>query len=296
MNFKRIEAFFWVAKLRSFSKAAEQQCTTQPAISSRISLLEEELNVKLFEREGNCKVFLTPKGHELMPYAEKLVYFAKELTNTANNEAAYSGLLRLGVSETIAHSWLSTFLKRFQQDVPSVAIELTVDVSVTLAKQLLSGAIDIAFLVGPLSDPVIINDHLETTPLIWVASPSLGVGFEAQPTSALSRWPIITYARNTVPYNEITREFARSSERPARLFASSSLAVCRRLVIDGMGISALPLDVVAKDLKKGRLHIINTDWHRSDITFTASYPMSPHKPELSSIIKLAKSVIVDYSE
>ncbi|MFT5419685.1 MAG: DNA-binding transcriptional LysR family regulator [Candidatus Endobugula sp.] len=296
MNFKRIEAFFWVAKLHSFSKAAEQQCTTQPAISSRISLLEEELGVKLFEREGNSKVFLTPKGHELMPYAEKLVYFAKELTNTANNEAAYSGLLRLGVSETIAHSWLSTFLKRFQEDVPSVAIELTVDVSVTLAKQLLTGAIDIAFLVGPLSDPVIVNDHLDTMPLIWVASPSLGIGSEVQSTSALSRWPIITYARNTVPYNEITREFARGSERPARLFASSSLAVCRRLVVDGMGISAVPLDVVAKDLRKGRLHIINTDWHPSDMTFTASYPMSPHKPELLSMIELAKSVIADYSQ
>ncbi len=47
MNFKRIEAFFWVAKLHSFSKAAAQQCTTQPAISTRIAALEEELDVKL---------------------------------------------------------------------------------------------------------------------------------------------------------------------------------------------------------------------------------------------------------
>jgi DNA-binding transcriptional LysR family regulator len=296
MNFKRIEAFFWVAKLRSFSKAAEQQCTTQPAISSRIALFEEELGVKLFEREGNSKVFLTPKGHELMPYAEKLVYFAKELTNTANNEAAYSGLLRLGVSETIAHSWLSIFLKRFQRDVPSVAIELTVDVSVTLSKQLLAGAIDIAFLVGPLSDPVIINEHLDTTPLVWVASKSLGISDELQTTAALSQWPIITYARNTVPYNEITREFARCSERPVRVFASSSLAVCRRLVIDGMGVSALPYDVVEDDIEKGEVQIINAEWRPSDITFTASYPMSPHKPELLPMIELAKSVILDYSK
>ena len=109
MNYKRIEAFFWVAKLRSFSKAAEQQCTTQPAISSRIAILEKELDVKLFERDGNAKVLLTPKGHELIPYAEKLVYFSKKFANAANNSVAYSGLLRLGVSETIAHSWLSTF-------------------------------------------------------------------------------------------------------------------------------------------------------------------------------------------
>lgn len=107
-----------MAKLKSFSKAAKQQFTTQPAISSRISMLEKELGVRLFDREGNAKVVLTPKGHELMPYAEKLIFFSKEIANVANNAAAYSGFLRLGVSETVAHVWLSTFLKRFQEDRP----------------------------------------------------------------------------------------------------------------------------------------------------------------------------------
>ncbi len=291
MNFKRIEAFFWVAKLHSFSKAAEQQCTTQPAISTRIAALEEELDVKLFEREGNSKVLLTPKGHELMPYAEKLVYFAKEFTNTANNAAAYSGLLRLGVSETIAHSWLSTFLKRFQEDVPGVTVELTVDVSITLTKLLLSGSIDIAFLMGPLSNPVIIDDHLSTVPLVWVTSPVLGIGSDSQPMSSLTQWPIITYARNTIPYNEITQEFAKCSERPARIITSSSLAICRRLVLDGMGISALPADLIQDDIDNGLMQVINTSWHPSDLTFTASYPMTPHKPELLPMIDLAKSII-----
>lgn len=291
MNFKRIEAFFWVAKLHSFSKAAQQQCTTQPAISTRIAALEEELDVKLFEREGNSKVLLTPKGHELMPYAEKLVYFAKEFTNKANNAAAYSGLLRLGVSETIAHSWLSTFLKRFQEDVPGVTVELTVDVSITLRKLLLTGSIDIAFLMGPLPDPAIVSDYLTTIPLVWVASSTLGIGSEYQTLSSLTQWSIITYARNTVPYNEITQEFAKRSERPVRIIASSSLAVSRRLVLDGMAISTLPLDLVQDDIDSGLMHIINTSWHPSDLTFTASYPMTPHKPELLPMIELAKSIV-----
>lgn len=290
MNFKRIEAFFWVAKLHSFSKAAAQQCTTQPAISSRIAALEEELDVKLFEREGNSKVLLTPKGHELMPYAEKLVYLAKEFTNKANNAAAYSGLLRLGVSETIAHSWLSTFLKHFQEDVPGVTVELTVDVSVALRKLLFRGSIDIAFLVGPLQDPAIVNEHLITVPLVWVASSSLGIGKESQLTAALTQWPIITYARNTTPYIEIINKFAQCSERPASIITSSSLAISRRLVLDGMGISALPMDLVQNDLDSGLLHVINTSWCPSDLTFTASYPITPHKPELLPMIALAQSV------
>jgi DNA-binding transcriptional LysR family regulator len=291
MNYKRIEAFFWVAKLRSFSKAAEQQFTTQPAISSRIANLEKELDVRLFERDGNSRVMLTPKGHELLPYAEKLVYFTKEFTNIANNAAAYSGLLRLGVSETVAHSWLSTFLKRFQEDVPGVTTELTVDVSVNLTKLLLDSSIDIAFLLGPLPNPTIVNHHLATVPLVWVASPELKVPNKGVAVASLAEWPILTYARNTIPYNEITREFAKSSERPARIFASTSLAVCHRLVLDGVGIAALPYAVIEDDVKRGQLNIINADWRPSDLTFTASYPMTPHKPELLPMIELAKTIM-----
>ena len=77
MNFKRLETFVWVATLGSFRKAAERQYTTQPAISSRIQALEEELGVKLFERDGGPgPVALTAKRKELLPYAEKLIFMA----------------------------------------------------------------------------------------------------------------------------------------------------------------------------------------------------------------------------
>jgi len=279
-----------VAKLRSFSKAAKQQYTTQPAISSRIVALEQQLGVRLFERDGNTRVMLTPKGHELLPYAEKLIYYSKKFISVANNSAAYSGLLRLGVSETIAHSWLSSFLKRFKSEVPDVTVELTVDVSTVLTKLLLDGALDIAFLLGPLPNPGISNSHLSTVPLVWVASPGLGLGKRQLPLSALSAWPIITYPRNTIPYNEITQEFSNSCDKPVQTYTSSSLVACRRLVIEGVGISALPAAVVEDDLDAGTLQIIQTSWHPSDLTFTASYPMSPPRPEFLPLIELAKSV------
>ena len=72
MNFKRIETFVLVATLGSFRKAAEQQYTTQPAISSRIAALEQELGVILFDRDST-PIVLTADGKELLPFAEKLV-------------------------------------------------------------------------------------------------------------------------------------------------------------------------------------------------------------------------------
>lgn len=90
MNFKRLETFIWVATLGSFRKAAEHQHTTQPAISNRIAALEDELGVRLFEREsGHSK--LTSKGQELLPYAEKIVFMAQQLRKRADRGASLSG-------------------------------------------------------------------------------------------------------------------------------------------------------------------------------------------------------------
>ena len=70
MNLRQLEAYLWVARLGSFSKTAERLFTTQPAISSRIGNLEDELQVRLFERDGS-RVRLTAAGRGLMRYAEE---------------------------------------------------------------------------------------------------------------------------------------------------------------------------------------------------------------------------------
>jgi DNA-binding transcriptional LysR family regulator len=295
MNFKRIETFFWVAKLGSFRKAAEQQFTTQPAISSRIAMLEEELGVRLFERDGNSKVLLTLKGQELIRYAERLMNLSNEFVHTANQDAAYSGLLRLGVSETIAHTWLSDFLKVLHQQLPDITVELTVDLSVNLRKQLADSVIDLAFLMGPTGDPSINDLPLWSSRLHWVASPSLMKNDHSYEVSELAEYTIVTYARNTIPYNEISQKLAEAVDRPAQIFTSSSLGVCRRLVVEGVGIAALPIHIVDADIANQSLHIIDAKWHPSKLTFTASHAMIPYKPELAAIIELAKTVADGYS-
>jgi len=70
MNLRFIEAFVWVARLRSFRAASEKLHTTQTAISSRIASLESDFGVRLFERDKRT-VTLTHSGEELLNYAEE---------------------------------------------------------------------------------------------------------------------------------------------------------------------------------------------------------------------------------
>ncbi|MBA4503019.1 LysR family transcriptional regulator [Marinobacterium marinum] len=293
MNFKRLETFVWVATLGSFRKAAERQHTTQPAISSRISTLEEELGVKLFEREmGPGPVSLTAKGKELLPYAEKIIYMQEQLRKRANNVQGVSGLLRLGVSETIVHTWLPEFLRRLNNEMPHLEVEMTVDVTSNLRAGLLDRSVDLAFLMGPISDPSIANLSLCSFPLAWIASPSLGLPDRLLNIEELAQWPIITYARNTKPFAEISQRFRAIEGSSVRFMSSSSLSACYRLTVDGVGISTLPYRMIKEELEKGIITQLNASWTPSELQFTASYSAVPY----NSIAEQASELAVIVSE
>ncbi|MCW4630602.1 MULTISPECIES: LysR family transcriptional regulator [Marinomonas] len=172
MNYKRLETFVWVASLGNFRKAAERLHTTQPAISARISGLETELGVKLFDREGGSSpITLTSKGKELLPYVEKILYQTEQLRKRAGLSTAYSGILRLGVSETIVNTWLPDFLSRLNKDMPNLDVEMTVDITANLSNGIKDRSLDLGLLMGPISEPNIVNRELCTFSLSWVASP-----------------------------------------------------------------------------------------------------------------------------
>ncbi|WP_166263486.1 LysR family transcriptional regulator [Marinobacter caseinilyticus] len=294
MNFNRLETFVWVATLKSFRKAAERQCTTQPAISNRIAALEEELGVKLFERDSGPTT-LTTKGQELLPYAEKIILMSQQLRMRADKVALLSGMLRLGVSETIVHSWLPDFFRALHTMMPNLDVEITVDVSVNLSAGLLDRSLDLAFLMGPVSEPRIANRELCSFPLTWVASPSLNLPNRALQLEDLAEHPIITYARNTKPFAEISQKFKQLDDFSVRFYSSSSLAACHRLTLDGIGVSTLPFSVVSDELDNGSLVQLETTWTPSELVFTASYPNAPFNPVAELAGNLAVSVAQEYS-
>lgn len=272
MNYKRLETFVWVATLGSFRKVAERLHTTQPAISNRIASLEDEWGCRLFEREqGQGGIHLTTKGKELLPYAEKILYMSDQLKQRADADHLHSGLLRLGVSETIVHSWLPSFMAALREEMPRLDIELTVDVTSNLSAALLEHSIDLAFLMGPIIEPQIVNIDLCSYPLHWVASPALDLPVRRLKLNELTHWPIITYAKNTKPFAQINHRFRELGDIPVRFFSSSSLAASMRMTLDGVGISALPDAVIAAELERGELLQLDVEWEPKELFFTASY-------------------------
>lgn len=293
MNLKQLETFVWVATLGSFRKAAKKLNTSQPAISSRINGLEETLGVDLFARHAG-HFDLTAKGVELLPYAEKMLIMADRFKERACEATSISGVVRLGVSETIVHTWLSDFLQQAHRHFPNVTVELTVDVTANMRNELVNRSLDLAFLMGPISEFSIENIGLCSFKLAWVVAPSLGIDKPVVPIADLLTYPLITYARNTRPFAQVQAMSKQENMEVARLFPSTSLAACKRMALDGLGVGMLPMALVAEELEKGSLLMIDSDWQPSDLTFTASYPREPYSPLAEKMAQLAEQVAQSY--
>ncbi len=272
MDFRSLETFVSVATLGGFRRAGERLHMTQPAISQRIAGLESELGTTLFERR-NRAVSLTPTGRALLSYAEKLLRLRAEMLQAVGESEGMRGVLRLGVAETIVHTWLSPFIARLAKLHPRLALEIEVDTSPHLRDRLLAQEIDLALLLGPIAAPGLRQVPLSRYPVRFVASPAAGVPRRQLSVAELAAWPIITFSRNTQPYAALRELFQRPELPPVRLHASASLSTVVRLALDGLGIAVIPPAIVAGELAAKRLRLVETTASIPDLAFVASWRM-----------------------
>ena len=288
-DFRALETFIWVVTLGSFRGAAQKLNATQPAISQRIAQLERELSVKLLQRDRPLAL-PTPAGRQLMVYAEKLIGLRAEMLAALGDRAALRGVLRLGVSETIVHTWLPRLIQRVNTTYPNLSLEIEVDITPNLRARLLAQEIELAFLIGPLSAPVVRNRPLRDYPVGFLASPSLALGGRLLRVEELATFPIITFPRKTQPHENVRALFSRPDLKPIRLHASASLATVIHMAVEGLGIAVIPTGIVAEQLKDGRLQELRTDLKIPPLTFSASWLNSPDTIAIERVAELAAEI------
>lgn len=288
VDFKGLETFVWVVALGSFRGAAQKLNTTQPAISHRIAQLEDEFGTRLLIRETR-NVTPTQLGRQLLVYAEKMLAMRAEMLSALRDTSAVRGVIRLGVAETIVHTWLPEFIKEVNHTYPDISVEIDVDISPSLRARLLAQEIDIAFLLGPLTAPLLRNRLLCEYPVRFIATPSLGVPNPAT-VHDLAAFPLITFARKTQPYELVKSLFNQPDLPPIKLHASASMATAVHLAVEGMGIAIIPDELVEEELKSGKLVRIHSDVIMPPLTFCASWLESPDSLAVELAVDIAARV------
>src|SRR5213082_38877 len=160
MDFDQLETFQEVARLSSFSRAAEKRFRTQPAISSQIRALEEEVGARLLDRSGG-KVSLTASGKLFLKFAEDSIDARKAaVTSIAETERVPRGEIIVGANEGTCLHILPEVFAEFKKQYPDVSVNIKrADYS-----KVLESVIDNSVDFGVISLPV--NDNRLTAVLI----------------------------------------------------------------------------------------------------------------------------------
>jgi DNA-binding transcriptional LysR family regulator len=294
MNIRFLETFVWLAKLRNFRLTADKLHTTQAAVSSRIATLEQDFGVRLFDRSAG-DVALTLDGNKALSYAERIIKLTHEMKSELSDKSSYSGVIRIGVIESIVHSWFPDFVTRIHRMFPKLEIEMASDTTIHLQEQFVKGNLDLVLQTDPMTGSNIENIGLCEFPMRWVGSPKLHIENETLELSDLSSFPLISFSRDSGPHKALERIFANSEKRKPRINCMTSVAAMIRLVSDGFGVAVVPPAIIQRELNEGLLQLLRVNADFPPIILLASFRSGPEDPLIGTLARMAQSSATDFA-
>lgn len=254
MDTQLLKAFLAVADQRSFSLAAEHLYLTQPAISKRIALLEQQLDCRLFDRIGR-KVFLTEAGSALLPRARNILASVEDAQRAMGNLSGHvGGKLQLATSHHIGLHRLPPFLRRYTQMYPRVALALEFMDSEVAFDAIQRGALELAVItLGPemYACDSICPIPLWEDPLFFVVNDDHPlIECETIDLETLSQFPAVLPSANTHTSQLVVDLFQHQQLPLQRSMNTNYLETIKMLVGVGLGWSVLPETLIDGGLKR----------------------------------------------
>ena len=148
MTITQLSTFLKIAEQNSFSAAADSLGYAQSTVTTQIKQLEEELGCQLFDRLGKT-IVLTPQGEKLIAYAEKMLQLEREIHLEISDEEEPTGVLKIGVSESLCYSRVPEALMKYRKEVPGIDIRLVFITHDTFPDMLQKGELDLVYTLNP---------------------------------------------------------------------------------------------------------------------------------------------------
>lgn len=246
MDMPSLKAFLSVAKLASFSAAAEALHLTQPAVSKRISQLEQQLGVKLFDRVGR-KVLLTESGTALYPRAQQLLLDMEDtrrcISSLANNIA---GSLNIGTSHHIGLHHLPPILRHFSSNYPEVKLNIRFVDSERAYEDVLNGELELGIVtLPPQFHQEVSWQVLWPDPLCFVVGRDHELAHAKRVTlKKLTSFPAILPSQSTFTRRIAESLFNRHQLKVDASISTNYLETIKMMVSVGLGWSILPETMV----------------------------------------------------
>jgi LysR family transcriptional regulator, hydrogen peroxide-inducible genes activator len=247
MTLTELKYIVAVAREKHFGKGADACHVSQPTLSVAVKKLEEELQVKLFERNAN-EITVTPLGIEIIRQAQSVLEQADNIKEIAKRgKDPLAGSLRLGVIYTIGPYLLPELVRKIIASTPQMPLMLQENFTVKLLEELRNGDIDCAILAEPFPDSNLAIAQLYDEPFMAAVPTSHPLAQRASVTAEEMKSETMLLLGNGHCFRdhvlEVCPEFARFSSNAdgiRRSFEGSSLETIKHMVAAGMGITLVP--------------------------------------------------------
>lgn len=251
---RQLIAFAALARLGSFTRAAQELFLTQSAISHAIKALEEQAGCRLFERAGR-RVALTQSGEQFLRHVEKILGEMKAARRGLDELSRWGhGRLRLGASTTACQYILPTVLREFKQSFPKCVISIDPGDHARQMDLLLNNRIDLALVLEPDGFKELAFVPLFEDEMRFLVAPS-------HPWARAGRVQRETFEEQTlILYNHtsytfrLVKEYFRNEGLPlSNILELGSMEAIKELVKIGLGVGVLAPWVATQELASGAL-------------------------------------------
>ena len=260
---RRLQVFHTVARLLSFTKAAEELHMTQPAVTFQVRQLEEQFNTRLFDRTHN-RISLTDAGKRVYECAERIFELYSEMDNSVRELTGdISGVLILGASTTVAEYMLPALLGDFKEKNPEVTIRLKVANTDGIVTMVENNAIDLGVVEAPVNNKNLVVEKCRMDQLVVIVPPGHSLANEQSISlEKLIQYPFICREEGSgtreVMIDHMNDEGLNTTDLNVAM-ELGSLEAIKGAVEAGMGVSILSRATISKELKLGSLVAINLD-------------------------------------
>lgn len=292
LTLRQLRYFDALARHRHFRVAAEHCAVTQPALSTQIQELEQELGIELVERRYK-KVQLTAAGREVAKRASRILVEVRDLDEYAKTRmGALSGPLHFGVIPTIAPYMLPPLLPHLRQVHPALELHIRETQTHTLIDELIEGALDLLLLALPVE-----HAYIECTPLFedkfLLALPAdydAGSQVEATPQLIASDRLLLLEEGHCLREQALSFCQLRSVDG-LNTFGTSSLSTIVQMVANGYGLTLLPEMSIGVETRASNVKLMRFREPQPVRTIGLAWrPTSPLKDDFLALGKLIHEV------
>ncbi|GAB6991209.1 cidABC operon transcriptional activator CidR [Paenibacillus pini] len=259
MDIRHLQYFMEVARLQSFTKAAESLYITQPTISKTIKNIEEELGVILFDR-SNKKIVLTDAGQIIFEQAQPIVKSFQNLSAELGDlKNLHKGHIRLGLPPMVGSSFFPEVIGQFREKYPQVTMQIFEDGAKKVEMDVGNGLLDIGVVVLPTDDQIFHSFSFVRENLMLIVHHSHRLANrENVPLRELAEEKFVLFREDFTLHGRIISECAKEGFHPHVIYESSQWDMISGMVAANLGIALLP-ETICREVNKSRIRILPLD-------------------------------------